>query len=80
MSEATVAAGELRQFIEQVEELEGERADRAVSIREIFNEAKARGYDVKVMKKVIARRKRSREELQEEDAILQLYLEALDGR
>lgn len=72
-----VTADELRQFIERVERLEAEKKDIADSQKEVFAEAKARGYDTKVMRKVIALRKRNREEIQEEEAILGIYMEAL---
>lgn len=72
-----VTANELRQFIERVERLAAEKADIAEQEKEVFAEAKARGYDTKVMKKVIAIRKRNRDEVAEEDAVLEMYLEAL---
>lgn len=72
-----VAADELRQFIEQVEQLTAEKTDIMERIKEVFAEAKARGYDTKVMKKVIAMRKRHRDDLAEEEAILEMYKTAL---
>ncbi|WP_375175579.1 DUF2312 domain-containing protein [Pseudooceanicola sp.] len=72
-----VTAGELRQFIERAERLNAEMADIADQSKEVFAEAKARGYDVKTIKKIIARRKRDRDDIAEEEAILELYLEAL---
>jgi len=72
-----VTADELRQFIERVERLEAEKKDISDSQKEIFLQAKSSGYDVKVMRKVIALRKRNREEIQEEEAILGMYMEAL---
>ena len=73
----TVTAAELRQFIEQYEQLELEKRDAAERQTEIMAEAKARGYDTKVMKKVIAQRKRDRDDIAEEEAILALYCHAL---
>lgn len=72
-----VAAGELRQFIEQFEQLEAEKKDVAEQQKELLAEAKARGYDTKVMKVVIAQRKRNKDELAEEEAILDMYKTAL---
>lgn len=66
-------ADELRQFIERAETLAAEKRDVAEQEKELFAEAKGRGYDTKVMKKVIAERKRSRSDIQEEEAILNLY-------
>lgn len=71
------AAGELRQFIEQFEQLDAEKQDIAERQKEVMAEAKARGYDTKVMRKVIALRKRDRDEIAEEEAILEMYKEAL---
>ena len=72
-----VAAEELRQFIEQFEQLEAERKDAAQRQKEVMAEAKARGYDTKVMKKVIALRKRDQDDIAEEEAILEMYKAAL---
>ncbi|MBD9525365.1 MULTISPECIES: DUF2312 domain-containing protein [Paracoccus] len=72
-----VAAGELRQFIEQFEQLEAEKKDVAERQKELMAEAKARGYDTKVMKKVIALRKRDQDDIAEEEAILEMYKAAL---
>ncbi|MDO5612299.1 MAG: DUF2312 domain-containing protein [Paracoccus sp. (in: a-proteobacteria)] len=72
-----VAAEELRQFIEQYEQLEAEKKDVTERQKEIMAEAKARGYDTKVMKKVIALRKRDRDDIAEEEAILEMYKQAL---
>jgi uncharacterized protein (UPF0335 family) len=74
-----VTADELRQFIERVERLEAEKKDIAEQSKEVFGEAKSRGYDTKVMRKVIARRKRERDDLAEEEAVLEMYEQALEG-
>ncbi|WP_239986078.1 DUF2312 domain-containing protein [Paracoccus sp. SY] len=73
----SVAAEELRSFIERAEQMAAEKKDAAEREKEIFAEAKARGYSVKVMKKVIAMRKRDRDDVAEEEAILELYKSAL---
>ncbi|MDU9002515.1 MULTISPECIES: DUF2312 domain-containing protein [Pseudomonadota] len=72
-----VTADELRQFIERVERLEAEKQDIADQQKEVMAEAKARGYDTKVMRKVIALRKRDKDDIAEEEAILEMYKEAL---
>lgn len=71
------AQGRLRSIIERVERLEEDKAAVLNDIKEVFAEAKGEGYDVKVLRKVIARRKQDRAKLQEEDAIMDLYLSAL---
>ena len=73
----SVAADELRQFIEQFEQLEAEKKDITERQKEVMGEAKARGYDTKVMKKIVALRKRDRDDLAEEEAILEMYKQAL---
>lgn len=72
-----VTADELRQFVEQYEHLEAEKKDIAEQQKEVMNEAKARGYDTRVLRKVIALRKRDKNDLAEEEAILDLYKAAL---
>ncbi|MCB1313767.1 MAG: DUF2312 domain-containing protein [Sedimentitalea sp.] len=72
-----VTAGELRQFIERIERLDAEKKDLAEQQKEVMAEAKARGYDTKVMRKVIALRKRDKDDIAEEEAILEMYKEAL---
>ncbi len=72
-----VAADELRQFVERYERLEAEKKDIADQQKEVMAEAKSRGYDTRVMRKLIALRKRDREELAEEEAVLEMYKAAL---
>ena len=68
---------QLRQFIEQIERLEEEKKAIGGDIRDKFAEAKALGFDVKAMKKIIQLRKKSQTERQEEEGILEVYLHAL---
>lgn len=72
-----VTADELRQFIERFERLEAEKKDIADQQKEVMAEAKGRGYDTKVMRKVIAIRKRDQNDLAEEEAVLEMYKQAL---
>ena len=72
-----VTADELRQFIERFEQLESEKKDVTEQQKELMAEAKGRGYDTKVMKKVIALRKRKPDEIAEEEAVLDMYKSAL---
>lgn len=73
----TVAAGELRQLIERVERLEEEARALNEDKSEVYAEARGRGYDVKVMKRLIQLRRKDPAQRQEEDAILELYMNAL---
>ena len=72
-----VTANELRQFVERIERLDSEKKDLAEQQKEVMAEAKARGYDTKVMRKVIALRKRDADDIAEEEAVLEMYKEAL---
>ena len=73
----TVTAEELRQFIERAEQLAAEKADVAEQEKELFAEAKGRGYDTAVMRKVIALRKRNADDVAEQEAIIDMYKAAL---
>tara|TARA_Y100000385_G_scaffold9992_1_gene10346 strand:+ start:1007 stop:1270 length:264 start_codon:yes stop_codon:yes gene_type:complete len=72
-----VTTDELRQFIERIERLDAEKKDLAEQQKEVMAEAKGRGYDTKVMRKLITLRKRDQNDIAEEEAILEMYKEAL---
>ena len=72
-----VTADELRQFIERFERLEAEKKGIADQQKEVMAEAKGRGYDTKIIRKVVALRKRDADDIAEEQAVLDLYTEAL---
>ncbi|MEM9354921.1 MAG: DUF2312 domain-containing protein [Pseudomonadota bacterium] len=67
----------LRQFIEQIERLEEEKKAIADDIRDKFSEAKAVGFDVKAMRQILKLRKKSKDDRDEEEAILTTYMHAL---
>ncbi|MGH6924335.1 MAG: DUF2312 domain-containing protein [Propylenella sp.] len=72
-----VAGGQLRSLVERIERLEEEKKGIADDIRDVFAEAKAQGFDTKVMRQVIRLRKKDSAERQEEEALLDLYMHAL---
>jgi len=72
-----VTAEELRQFVERFERLEIEKKDIADQQKEVLAEAKARGYDTRIMRKIVSLRKRDLEEVAEEEAVLSMYKTAL---
>ena len=72
-----VAADELRQFVERFENLEIEKRNIADQQKEVMAEAKSRGYDTKIMRKLVVLRKRDLQDLAEEEAILSMYRSAL---
>ncbi len=71
------AQEQLRQYIEQIERLEEEKKAIAGDIKDKFLEAKANGFDVKAMRKILQLRKKSKTERQEEEGILEVYMHAL---
>lgn len=76
MDESTTGA-ELRQFIERIETIEEEIKAAQDDRKEVYAELKGRGFDAKVVAKVIALRKRDKDDVAEEEAILDLYKSAL---
>lgn len=73
----SVAASELKAFVERIERLEEEKKALAGDLRDVYTEAKSQGFDTKVMRKIVALRRRDHAERKEEEAIMDLYLEAL---
>jgi uncharacterized protein (UPF0335 family) len=71
------AQKQLRQFVEQIERLEEEKKALAGDIRDKYLEAKATGFDVKAMRKIVSLRKKSQTDRQEEEAVLAVYMHAL---
>tara|TARA_B100000242_G_scaffold273211_1_gene226677 strand:+ start:208 stop:465 length:258 start_codon:yes stop_codon:yes gene_type:complete len=72
-----VAGEELRQFVERFERLEIEKKDISDQQKEVMIEAKSRGYDTRIMRKIVSLRKRDLEDIAEEEAILSMYKTAL---
>jgi len=72
-----VARDQLRAFIERIERLEEEKKTIADDIKDVYGEAKGMGFDTKILKKVVALRKKDEQERMEEEAILDTYLHAL---
>lgn len=78
IAESGVAAAELTQFVERVERLEEEKKALADDIRDVYAEMKGRGFDVKVVRQVVRLRKQDHAERMEMEAILELYMSALN--
>lgn len=77
MSEGNVAADQLRLLVERIERLEEEKKGIGDDIKDVYLEAKANGYDAKIMRQIIRLRKMPQHDRQEMEAILQTYLAAL---
>jgi uncharacterized protein (UPF0335 family) len=76
-NKTSFAQGQIRSLVERIERLEEEKKTIAGDIKEVYAEAKANGFDTKILRKVISIRKKDRHEREEEEAILDLYMQAL---
>ena len=74
---AGFAKDQLKSVVERIERLEEEKAALAEDIKEVYAEAKANGFDTKILRTVIRLRKQDKNERQEQEALLDLYLQAL---
>jgi len=74
------AQSQLKSIIERIERLEEDKAAVTADLKEVYAEAKGTGFDVKILRKVIRYRKQDRAKLQEEEALLDLYLSAIGDR
>jgi uncharacterized protein (UPF0335 family) len=77
MADFAIARDQLKSIVERIERLEEEKAGIAEDIREVYGEAKANGFDTKVLRQVLKLRKQDLTERQEQDAVRDLYLHAL---
>ncbi|WP_336055212.1 DUF2312 domain-containing protein [Nitratireductor sp. CH_MIT9313-5] len=73
----TVAAGQLRAFVERIERLEEEKKNISDDIREVYAELKGNGFDPKAVRALVRLRKQDQSERQEAEAMLELYKQAL---
>src|SRR5580692_10410962 len=72
-----VAGDRLKSFIERIERLEEEKKALAEDIKEVFAEAKGTGFDIKIMRQIIKIRKMDKDDLDEQEALLDTYMRAL---
>jgi uncharacterized protein (UPF0335 family) len=77
MSDGNVAADQLRLFIERIERLEEEKKGVADDVKDVYAEAKANGYDTKIMRQIVRLRKMEKHARDEQDALLETYRNAL---
>lgn len=75
----SISAQQLRTFIDRIEQLEADKAGIADDIKDVLGEAKALGYDAKIIRKVVAIRKRKADDVREEQELLDIYLAAIEG-
>ena len=80
MAKAGFAKDHLKSLIARIERLEEEKAALTADIREVYSEAKGTGFDTKIMRQVLRMRKLDKADFQEQEAVLDLYLQALGMR
>ena len=73
-----IAGDRIRSFVERIEQLETELQDLNESKKEVFLEAKGEGFDVKILKEIIKLRKLDKEERDEHETMLDVYLRAME--
>ena len=78
MSDVTIPGGKIRAFVERIENLDSELQELNEQKKEVFAEAKAEGFDVKILKEIIKLRKQDREERDERESLLDLYMRAME--
>jgi uncharacterized protein (UPF0335 family) len=79
MSDITIPGGKIRSFVERVENLDNELQELNEQKKEVFSEAKAEGFDVKVLKEIIKLRKQDKDERDERESLLDLYMRAMEA-
>ena len=78
MSDISIPGGRIRSFVERVEQLDTELQELTDSKKEVFSEAKAEGFDVKILKEIVKLRKQDEDERDEHDTLLDVYMRAMD--
>jgi len=76
-TKTTFAQGQLRSLVERIERLEEEKKTIAGDIKEVYAEAKANGFDTKILRKVVSLRRKEASEREEEQSLLDIYMQAL---
>ena len=78
MSDITIPGGKIRSFVERIENLDSEMQELSEQKKEVFAEAKGEGFDVKILKEIIKLRKQDKDERDEHETLLDVYLRAMD--
>ena len=78
MSDITIPGGRIRSFVERVENLDAELQELNEQKKEVFSEAKAEGFDVKILREIIKLRKQDKDERDEREGLLDLYMRAME--
>ena len=78
MSDITIPGGKIRSFVERIENLDTELQELIEQKKEVFSEAKGEGFDVKILKEIIKLRKQDKDERDERESLLDLYMRAME--
>jgi len=78
MSDTSVPGGRIRSFVERIEHLDTEVQELNEQKKEVFAEAKAEGFDIKILKEIIKMRKEDKDERDERETLLDLYIRAME--
>ena len=78
MADITIPGARIRSFVERIEHVDAELQELNEQKKEVFAEAKAEGFDVKILKEIIKLRKQDKEERDERDTLLDLYMRAME--
>ena len=76
--EVGVAGNRVRSFVERIEQLGGEIAELNEGKKEVFAEAKGEGFDVKILKEIVKLRKQDKDERDEHETLLDVYMRAME--
>jgi uncharacterized protein (UPF0335 family) len=78
MSDTSIPGGRIRSFVERIEHLDTELQELSEQKKEVFAEAKAEGFDIKILKEIIKLRKEDKDERDERETLLDLYMRAME--
>lgn len=78
MSDITIPGGKIRSFVERIENIDSEMQELSEQKKEVFAEAKGEGFDVKILKEIIKLRKEDKNERDERESLLDLYMRAME--
>jgi uncharacterized protein (UPF0335 family) len=78
-AKVSFAEGQLKSLVERIERLEEEKRALSGDLKEVYAEAKGHGFDTKILRKVVALRRKDAVEREEEDTMVTLYMSALGG-
>jgi uncharacterized protein (UPF0335 family) len=78
MSDVTISGGRIRSFVERIENLDAELQELSEQKKEVFSEAKAEGFDMKILREIIKLRKQDADERDEHETLLDLYMRAME--